>query len=122
MGNVKPNLWVAIAVFFAYLAIFYTLWAVFDLDYDALADTVESIRNNYAITLAVGAAFLVIAITALGWWRPVLFEPERVGPTWLWIVPALLIIGTVIVLSSVGWSEITGEAALWLVVGSLGVG
>lgn len=118
----KANLWIALGVFLGYLAIFYSLWAAFDLDYDTLADTVESIRDNYAITLAVGAAFLVIAITVLGWWRPVMFEPERIGPTWLWAVVAILAVGTVINLANVEYSEITGEAALYLVVGSIGVG
>lgn len=120
--RVKPNLWIAVGVFLGYLAIFFALWAAFDLDYDTLADTVESIRDNYAITLAVGAAFLVIAITALGWWRPTIFEVERVGPSWLWVVPVVLVIGTVISLATVEWSEISGEAALWLLIGSIGVG
>jgi len=120
--RVKPSLGIAIGVFLVYLAIFFTLWAVFDLDYDALAETTESIRNNYAITLMAGGAFLVVAISVLGWWRPTLFEPERVGPSWVWIVPAALVVGTVITLSTVSWSDISADAAIWLLIGSIGVG
>lgn len=121
-GRVKPNLWIAFGVLVVYLAIIFSFWAVNDLDYEAVADTVESIRNNFAIALVVGAAFLVICITGLGWWRPAVFETERVGPKWLWAVIVLLLIGTVANLATVDWSEITGEAALWLVIGSIGVG
>jgi CAAX protease family protein len=89
-GKIKPSLWVALGITVVYVAIIYAFWAVNDLDYDAVVDTVESIRDNYAVALMVGAAFLVISISAVGWWRPAVFERERVGPWWLWIVVAML--------------------------------
>ncbi len=118
----KSNLWIAIGVLIAYLAIVFSLWAVFDADYEAVSDTHKSIKEVFGTTMAVGIVFLVIVVTALGWWRPTLFEKERVGPVWLWIVPAVLVIGTIINIAQTEWSEVAGKTVPWILIGSIGVG
>jgi hypothetical protein len=35
-------------------------------------------------------AFLVVAISLLGWWHIALFDKVRSGPTWVWILPVVM--------------------------------
>ena len=118
----KPSLGMAMSIFVVYLVLVYGVWAINDLDYAALDETSESIRDNYALAMVVGAIFLIISITALGWWRVLLFEPKRVGPSWLWVVVGILVVGSVMNLAEVDWSEIAGMTLVWLLIGSIGVG
>jgi membrane protease YdiL (CAAX protease family) len=72
--------------------------------------------------LVGGAALLVIAVSVLGWWRPVLFEVRRAKPRWLFIGPLFMVIGGIASLSVKHYSNTTIKMFWLLVAGSLLVG
>ena len=126
--KVKPSLGVAIGVLFGYLAVVFASWIITDVDYDTIADSVENVRNAVTISMAVGFVYLVIVVSALGWWKPAMREPRRVGSKWMWIIPAVLLIGAIANLATTEWGRIDelgtklGPYVAWLAIGCLLVG
>jgi uncharacterized protein len=120
--RVKPSVWAGLVVYAAYLAVFYTTWAVNDVDYDNIGKTVESAKLHYAFPTLFGGVTIVILVTAFGWWKPSLFERERSGPRWAWIsVVAILVLGTIAYFQT-NVDNVTGQLILWSVLGAIGVG
>lgn len=120
--RVSPRPWIGFAVYAGYLAIFYATWALNGVDYPDIGKTAESAKLHYAAPTLFGSAFLVVAITALGWWRPVLFDRDRSGPAWAWIGPIAMLglaLGSLATLRPEGAS---GALVLWSVLGGIGVG
>ena len=67
---------------------------------------------------------MVVAVTALGWWRITLFDKSRVGPRWMWIGPVLMV-----VIAAAGFATVdpdrpgfSGTLVAWSLLGALGVG
>jgi len=120
--RVAPSVAIGLAVYAGYLAIFYATWAVNHVDYEHIGETAESAKLHYAMPTLLGCAFLVVAITALGWWRPVLFDRVRSGPRWAWIGPIAM---GLIALTSYGFikaDNLSGALVLWSILGGIGVG
>jgi len=75
----------------------------------------------YVAPLVGGAVVIVVAVTSLGWWRPVLFEKER-APRWLISSPIFMVLGATLMLTTKNYASTTATMVLLLVVGSLVVG
>jgi membrane protease YdiL (CAAX protease family) len=88
--RVQPRAVISVGLLVAYIALVSILWTVNDIDYDAVADTRENIVEGIIAPVAIGAAFLAVAASYLGWWRPAMVEEKRVGPRWGWVLPVLL--------------------------------
>ncbi len=120
--RVKPSFLAGLVVYAAYLAVFYTTWAVNDVDYDNIGKTVESAKLHYAFPTLFGGITIVILVTAFGWWKPSLFDKERSGPRWAWIGVVLMILFAVVAYLKTDLDNVTGELLLWSVLGAIGVG
>ena len=107
-----------------YLVIVFGVWAATGLDYDAVGDTVENVQKGVVLAIGLGAIYLIVVTTALGWWKPAIHEPRKVGSGWMWLIPAVLVLGTIGNLAATKWGEINdvGAYALWLAIGTLFVG
>lgn len=112
----------AILLYLGYLAIFLTIWAVNSVDYLRIGENAETTKLWYALPTLSGCAFLVAAISVLGWWRIVLFDPSRSGPAWLWILPAVM--AAIILNNFIGMpsGRLSAELLLWSALGAVGVG
>lgn len=109
-------------LYLGYLALFVTTWTVNGVDYLRIGESAESTRLWYALPTLFGCAFLVVALTALGWWRRVLFDDTRSGPRWAWILP-LAIAGVIAVnFAGLDASRLSPEVLLWSTLGAIGVG
>ncbi len=97
----------AVVVFLAYLAVFYGIWMANGVKYKHIGDSASTIFKWYVAPLAGGAALLVIAVSVLGWWRPVLSEVRRATPRWLMIGPLFMAIGAIAMLSAKHYSNTT---------------
>ncbi|MEQ1518230.1 MAG: CPBP family intramembrane glutamic endopeptidase, partial [Usitatibacteraceae bacterium] len=66
--------------------------------------------------------FLVVAISILGWWRLVLFDPSKSGPQWVWILPVVM--AGIILNNFLGMpsGKLSAELLLWSSLGAVGVG
>lgn len=122
--RVKPSALVAIAAIVGYLAVVFAVWAAAGLKYDDVGDTVENVRKGIVLAIGLGAVYLIVVTSVLGWWRPAMREPHKVGGGWMWVIPILLLIGAALNLVATKWGEIDGLGtyALWLAIGSLFVG
>lgn len=89
--RIQPKAWISIALLVGYTALVAFVWTLNDFDYEAVGDTRDNVVQGIVVPVAVGAAFLAIAATVLGWWRPALREEHRAGPRWGWVLPALLL-------------------------------
>ncbi len=120
----KPTALTAIAAILGYMVVVFAVWGITGLEYDTVGDTVENVQKGIVLSVSLGAVYLIIVTTALGWWRPAIFEPRKVGRGWMWLIPAFLLIGTVANLATTKWGEIDGVATytFWLAVGCILVG
>lgn len=117
-----PTVGRGVALYLGYLAIVFTTWTVNGADYRHIGDTVDSTRRWYALPTLFGSAFLVVALTVLGWWRLVLFDRNTCGPRWAWILPltmAAIILNAFLALSP---ARLSPELLLWSTLGAVGVG
>lgn len=120
--RVKPSIAAGFAVYAGYLAIFYTTWAINDVDYDTIGETTESAKLHYAFPTLFGCAFLVVALTAMGWWRLTLFDKQRSGPRWAWVGPIAMFLVALAGYATINSDGITGSLVMWSVLGGIGVG
>lgn len=120
--KVKPNVFLGIALYIGYLIIFFSTWIINKVDYTTIGKTIESTKLHYALPTLFGSIFLVIAITALGWWKITLFDKEKSGPKWAWIAPILMVLLILISFGNINWDKATPELLLWSALGALGVG
>ena len=80
--RVKPTPLISIALLLIYMAVVAAIWAVNGVDYDTVADSSDTVLKGIVIPIGVGAVFLAVAATWLGWWRPAMVEESKVGPRW----------------------------------------
>jgi membrane protease YdiL (CAAX protease family) len=109
-------------LYVGYLAIFFTTWIVNGVDYMRIGANAESTRLWYAFPTLFGCAFLVLAISVLGWWRMVLFDRSKSGPHWVWILPVVM--AAIILNNFLGMpsGKLSAELLLWSSLGAIGVG
>lgn len=117
-----PSVALALLLYAGYLAIFFATWAVNGVEYLRIGEDVKSTRLWYALPTLFGGAFLVVALTWLGWWRQVLLEPARTGPAWVWLLP--VVVAGIIVHNFLGLhtERLSAELLLWSTLGAIGVG
>ena len=78
----------ALLLYVTYNVIIFTTWAAVGADYRNLVGETVVLRR-LVLPLALGAAFLVGALSAVRAWRPVLQEAYSARPRWaLWIILA----------------------------------
>lgn len=105
-----------------YLAVFFTTWAVNGVDYNRIGESAETTRLWYAIPTLLGCAFLVVALTAKGWWRSALFDTEKTGPTWAWVLPVVMAAIILVNFAGVATDKLSPDLLLWSLCGAVGVG
>jgi uncharacterized protein len=118
----KPSVRMGMLLYLGYLAIFFSTWTINGVDYNRIGENAETTRLWYASPTLFGCAFLVVAISVLGWWRMVLFEKSKSGPRWVWILPVVMagvILNNFLGLPS---GKISAELLLWSTLGAVGVG
>ena len=122
--RVKPSALTAVVAILGYMVVVFAVWGVTDLKYDEVGDTLESVQKGVVLAIGLGAVYLIVVTTALGWWKPAIHEPRTVGGGWMWLIPVLLLVGAVANLASTKWGEIddVGKYALWLAIGTVFVG
>jgi uncharacterized protein len=126
--RVKPSLPKGLLVLVGYLAVVFTVWIATDIDYDTIGDSVENVREAVTLAMFCGLIYLVIVVSALGWWKPALREARRVHHGWMWVIPVLLALGVVLNLASTEWGRFDelgtkiGPYVLWLALGCAMVG
>jgi len=117
-----PSVRVGFALYLGYLVVFFTTWAINGVDYTRIGEDAQTTKLWYAVPTLLGCAFLFVAVTALGWWRDVLFDRTRCGPWWIWFLPAVVTLIIVMNFLSVDVGRLSPDLVLWLTLGGIGVG
>ncbi len=86
----RPSILIGFLLYLGYLAIFFTTWTVNKVDYLRIGENAQTVRLWYALPTLLGGAFLVLAISLLGWWKLVLFDKTKSGPRWVWVLPVAM--------------------------------
>lgn len=117
-----PSVGLGFLLYAGYLAVFFATWTINGVDYNRIGENAETTRLWYAFPTLGGCAFLVVALTWLGWWRRALFDPSTAGPRWLWLLPVAM--AGVIVHNFLGipLEKLTPDLLLWSALGAVGVG
>lgn len=111
-----------VLLYLGYLAVFFSTWYVNGVDYMRIGENAQSTRLWYALPTLFGGALLVVGISALGWWRKVLFDATQSGPVWVWVLP-LAMMGIIIHnFLRVPAAQVSAELLLWATLGAIGVG
>ena len=87
--RVQPRPLITLGLAVVYMAIVGITWAIVGLNYDQVGDSTSTVVKGIVIPVLLGAIFLAIATSYLGWWGPAIHESMR-APKWLWAVPVLM--------------------------------
>ena len=120
--RVRPAWPVAFGVYAVYNAIIFATWAAVGADYRDLTSE-DVVASRLVLPLALGAIFVVAAVSRLGWWKPVLAEPTRAAPRWALVVVVAGVAGFVVATAvAVSWSALSPSHVLMLAAGGVLVG
>ena len=117
-----PSVRLGLMLYLGYLAIFFCTWVVNGVDYSRIGENAETTRLWYAAPTLFGSLFLCVALSYLGWWRPVLFDRSTAGPKWIWTLPVVMLAVIANNFLEIPTAKLTAELLLWLVLGAAGVG
>ena len=120
--RVKPSIGAAFALYTGYLVVFFITWIVNNVDYPTIGKTTESAKLHYALPTLFGSTFLVLMVTAFGWWRITLFDRHRSGPRWAWIGPIGMFAIAASSFALMSRQGASAELVMWSVLGGIGVG
>jgi len=120
--SIGNPLLVAVLVFVLYAALVAVVWKVNRVDYTGLAASPGSVVRGIVVPIGLGSLLLVVAVTLLGWWRPVLFDDAASGPRWAIVVPILFGVAAVVGVATIGWRTPGARTVPLLAVGTLLVG
>lgn len=120
--RVAPGWLAAVLVYVIYNAIIFSGWALAGANYANLVGA-DVILKSIVFPLAAGAVFVAVAVSYLGWWRPVLRESAPGAPKWaMWLV-ALAMMGFILnMVVGTNWSAITLTHLLMLLASGILVG
>ena len=120
--RIKPTWRIAVLVYVVYNAIIFTTWIVNAANYLDMVSR-DVILKSLVVPLALGAVFMAIALTWLGWWRPVMIEERRGSPRWTQWVIVLIMLGVITIhLGVAEWSALSWAHLAMLVAAGVLVG
>ena len=117
--RVTPRMWIGFVVFVGYCATIVLITELGGVPYPEIGKSAEATFKGAVLPIGVGALLLVITATALGWWRPALFERRRSPRRWPIVAPVIMVIVALVNLVSTDWSQF--DAAFLLSLVGLGV-
>ena len=117
--RVTPRMWIGFVVFVGYCATIVLITKLGGVPYPEIGKSAEATFKGAVLPIGVGALLLVITATALGWWRPALFERRRSPRRWPIVAPVIMVVVALVNLVSTDWSQF--DAAFLLSLVGLGV-
>lgn len=105
--RVRPRVWIGLAIWLAYTAIVFIVGKLSGVPYTDLGKDGGTLFLGAGLSLIVGAIFLAITTSLLGWWRPALFDRKH-SARWPIFVPALMVVALLINLASTDWGSYDG--------------
>ncbi|HEV7652014.1 MAG TPA: CPBP family intramembrane glutamic endopeptidase [Actinophytocola sp.] len=91
-----------------------------DVDY-AAPTTTDALWRSITLPVGAGLVLVVVVVTALRWWRPVLVD-DRPVRSWVAVVPVVMLVATVLATDYAGLADRGLGFTLLLLVSALAVG
>lgn len=117
--RIHPRLWMGFVIWIGYVFVVFLVTKLMGVPYTRIGATAEETWKGAVVDLAVAAVLLVITTSALGWWRPALFERKRSHHKWPIFVPIVMAVLALVNIFSTDWSEFDASFIFALV--SLGI-
>ena len=106
--RVRPRVWIGFAIWLAYVLVVFGVQTSSGIPYDQWGDSGSNLFRGGGISLIVATVLLAITTTALGWWRPALFDGARSRHRWPIFVPILLLLAAILTLAVTDWASYDG--------------
>lgn len=120
--NTQPSWQKGLIVYVLYNVIIFGTWFAVGADYTNLVGS-DVIATSLVLPLLLGAIFLALTITWLGWWRPVMTETRLTHANWaMWLVMAVMLGFILINVVNINWSAVIGTHLLFLIAAGVLVG
>ncbi|WP_300756654.1 type II CAAX endopeptidase family protein [Janthinobacterium sp.] len=119
--RVPPAVWPGVLIYLVYMAVFYAVFILVDIDYGHISASAETLLAWLIPPTAAGFVVTVVLVSVGGWWSPALVEQRKL-PRWAIFVPVLtaaVAIGNMILGN---YSTVTPLMWLYLIGGCLVVG
>ena len=120
--RVQPKAVISLVILVVYMAIVAAVWLINNVDYDTVGDTTSNIVKGIVVPVGIGAAFLAVAATWLGWWRPALIEGTKVGPRWAILLPVAMFVFVLLGVSGIDFGSDSAKVLPILALGTALVG
>ncbi len=120
--RVQPKAVISVVLLLVYMAIVVAIWSVNNVDYDTVGDTTSNIVKGIVVPVGVGAVFLAVAATWLGWWRPALTEETKAGPRWAFLLPVAMFIFVLLGVSGIDFGADSAKVLPVLALGTVLIG
>lgn len=119
--RLRPRVWLGVAGYLSYLAVFYGIWIVNGIDYARVGESADTLLKWYVLPLTGGLVVITILISVFGWWRPALVEQRKL-PRWGIFVPAVMAVVAIGNMVLGDYTTVTPTMWIFLIIGSLLVG
>lgn len=121
--RIPPGWRVALVVFLLYNAIIFGIWTAVGADYLHLSSP-EAAPTQLFLPMALGAVFMSLVVTWLGWWRPAMREslPPPAARWPLWLLSAAMLATAAANLAAVNWAALAPSHLLILLTACALVG
>ena len=103
--RVAPRVWIGLAIYLGYCAVIVIVTKLGGVPFPEIGKSAETTLKGAVLPLGVAAVLLIITTTALGWWRPALFERQRSHHRWPIIAPLVMAIASILNLINTDWSK-----------------
>ena len=120
--RVQPKAVISLVLLVLYMAIVAVIWSINNVDYDTVGDTTSNIVKGIVVPVGIGAAFLSVAATWLGWWRPALTEETKTGPRWAILLPVAMFVFVLLGVSGIDFGSDSAKVLPMLALGTALVG
>lgn len=102
--RVRPRIWIGLAIWLAYAILVFVVQQLSGVPYTDFGRDGGTLFFGAGLSLIVGAIFLAITASLLGWWRPALFDRAH-SARWPIFVPAIMAVALLINLASTDWGS-----------------
>jgi len=107
-ARVQPRVWIGLAIYLGYVVVVFAVQQFTRVPYTELGESGQKLFLGAGLSLIVAAVLLAITTTALGWWRPTLFDRHRAAHRWPIVAPAIMAVALLVNLASTDWGSYDG--------------
>ena len=119
--RVVPKPWFGWVIGVVYAPIFIAVMVASGVGYDEFTDSATNLRDAAVVPLAVVTVLMVVVITILGWWRPVLRDHLGSPRTWR-LIPVLFVVALLAGADYSRLGKLDTEFIIWAAVAAVLVG